>query len=84
MTTIRKRLDRLEGKRPDPAPPLMLDLDPDLAQRIRAAQAAGTFPASLTDADLRAVMAAARSAEPAQAAVTEALRRKHRRMTDDR
>jgi len=55
--TLRRRIDRLEGTRPDPALALDLDLDldPDLAERIRAAKAAGTFPASLSMADLDAI-----------------------------
>lgn len=61
---LSKRIDRLEGTRPTPAQPLDLDLDlaPDLAQRIRDAQAAGTFPASLPTADLKAIVDAAQAA----------------------
>lgn len=61
MTPIRRRIAKLEGARPDPKPPLALDLDPDLAQRIRAAQAAGTFPASLGTGDLEAILDAAKA-----------------------
>ena len=61
--TLRKRIDRLEGARPDPAAPLDLDLAPDLAQRSRDAQAAGTFPASLSTADLAAINDAVKARE---------------------
>ena len=57
--TITRRLAKLEGTRPRPKPPLTLDLDPDLAQRIRATKAAGTFPASLSTVDLHAIWDAA-------------------------
>jgi hypothetical protein len=61
--TLRKRIDSLEGNRPDPAPPLDLDLAPDLAQRIRDTQSAGTFPASLSTADLEAINDAVKARE---------------------
>lgn len=53
--TLGKRLDRLEGtalprlRAPD------IDLPPDLCARINAAQAAGTFPQSLSTDDLMVV-----------------------------
>lgn len=47
------RLARLERTAPAPDAGLDVALDPDLAQRIADAKAAGTFPASLTDADLK-------------------------------
>lgn len=61
---LRRRIDLLESSRPTPARPLDLDLDlaSDLAQRIRDAQAAGTFPASLKTADLKAILDAAQTA----------------------
>jgi hypothetical protein len=57
-SAIRSRLNRLEGRRkalasscaPVPVPY-------DLAQRIRAAQAAGSHPALLSTADLEAIVA---------------------------
>ena len=55
------RIDRLEGNRPkvEAARRLALDLPPDLCARIAASQAAGTFPQSLADADLEAILTAA-------------------------
>lgn len=61
MTPILRRIAKLEGTRPAPTPALVLDLPPDLAQRIRAAQAAGTFPASLGTGDLAAILDAAKA-----------------------
>lgn len=62
---LRKRIGSLEGNLPDPAPPLDLDLDldADLAQRIRDTQSAGTFPASLSTADLEAINDAVKARE---------------------
>ena len=58
--TLHARLAKLERNRPEPfaADGLELDLPPDLCARIAAAQAAGTFPQSLADADLEAIVAA--------------------------
>jgi hypothetical protein len=58
--TLRARLAKLERNRPEPfaASALELDLPPDLCARIGEAQAAGTFPQSLADADLEAIVAA--------------------------
>lgn len=58
--TLRARLARLERNCPEPfaASGLELDLPPDLRVRIGEAQAAGTFPQSLADADLEAIVAA--------------------------
>lgn len=61
MTPIFRRIAKLEGTRPDPLPPLVLELDPNLVQRIRAAQAAGTFPASLGTRDLVTILDAAKA-----------------------
>lgn len=65
--TLRKRISRLEGDRPDlfTAAGIELDLPPDLCARIAAAKAAGTFPQSLADADLEAIVAAADKAKGA-------------------
>lgn len=59
--TLRSRIDRIEATRPKSltCAALELDLPPDLCARIIASQAAGTFPQSLADADLEAIMAAA-------------------------
>jgi hypothetical protein len=59
--TLRARLAKLERNRPEPfaASWLELDLPPDLCARIGEAQAAGTFPPFLADADLEAIVAAA-------------------------
>lgn len=58
--TLRARLAKLERNRPEPlaASGLELDLPPDMCARIGKAQAAGTFPQSLADADLEAIVAA--------------------------
>ena len=58
--TLRARLARLERNRPErfAASGLELDLPPDMCARIAAAKAAGTFPQSLADADLEAIVAA--------------------------
>lgn len=57
---LRTRIDRLEGNRPKAEAGwlLALDLPPDLCARIAASQAAGTFPQSLADADLEAIVTA--------------------------
>lgn len=57
---LRPRLARLERNRPDPFTDSgqELDLCPDICARIFRAQAAGTFPQSLADADLEAIVAA--------------------------
>ena len=59
--TLRARLSKLEQSRPEPfaASGPDLDLPPDICARIAQAQAAGTFPQSLADADLEAIVAAA-------------------------
>ena len=57
-----KRLARLEANRPALDADLPLDLAglaPDVAARIMAAKAQGTFPRSLCDADLHALVALA-------------------------
>lgn len=58
--TLRARLAKLERNRPAPfcADGLEVDLPPDLCARIGKAQAAGTFPQSLGDADLEAIVEA--------------------------
>jgi hypothetical protein len=53
------RIERLEQAHGGPSPELpKLDLAPELLRRIAAAQAAGTYPHALTDADLEAIVAA--------------------------
>lgn len=63
--TLNARLLTLERNRPDPMPGVALDLDlpPDMCTRIIAVKAAGTFPQSLADADLEAIVAAADKAK---------------------
>lgn len=58
--TLRARLAKLECNRPESfaASGLEFDLPPDLRARSGEAQAAGTFPQSLTDADLETILAA--------------------------
>jgi hypothetical protein len=57
--TLRKRIDRLETARPaQPAGTLELDLPRELVVRVEAALVADTFPRSLCDADLQAILAA--------------------------
>lgn len=57
--TLAKRLARLEQASGAPSLELPeLDLAPELLRRIAAAQAAGTYPHALTDADLEAIVAA--------------------------
>ena len=57
--TLRKRLDRLETDRPaQPSGNLELDLPREIAVRVEAALVADTFPQSLCDADLHAILAA--------------------------
>ena len=61
--TLRARLARLERNRPAQSDAgLDIDLAPDLEARVTAAQAAGTFPASLSDDDLLAMQAAIQAA----------------------
>lgn len=57
---LRARIDRLEATcaKAEAGWLLALDLPPDLCARIAASQAAGTFPQSLADADLEAILAA--------------------------
>lgn len=58
--TLRTRLARLERNRPPPRATLpRLDLPPDLFARIEAALLAGSYPQSLSDADMLAIVAAA-------------------------
>jgi hypothetical protein len=55
-----KRLARLEAKRPalGVSPPLdLIGLAPDVVARVMQAKADGTFPRSLCDADLKALVA---------------------------
>ena len=57
-----KRLARVEAKRPSLDADVPLDLKGlprDVAARIMAAKAQGTFPRSLCDADLHALVALA-------------------------
>ena len=57
-----KRVARLEGNRPSLDADVPLDLKGlprDVAARIMAAKAQGTFPRSLCDADLEALVALA-------------------------
>jgi hypothetical protein len=57
--TLRKRLDLLEANRPaQPADTLGLDLPREIAVRVEAALAADTFPQSLCDSDLHAILTA--------------------------
>lgn len=58
--SLRARLAKLERDRPETfaASGLELDLPPDLCARIGKAQAVGTYPQSLCDADLSAIVAA--------------------------
>jgi len=54
-----KRLARLEAKRPAPGLSRVVDmigLAPDLVARLIQAKADGTFPRSLCDADLEALV----------------------------
>lgn len=51
-----KRLEQMQGA---PLPEIPeLDLAPDILLRIAATQAAGSYPQSLTNADLEAILAA--------------------------
>ena len=62
MTILRKRLDWLERNRPvlgANVPPDLKALPRDVAARVIQAKADGTFPRSLCDADLEAVVALA-------------------------
>lgn len=63
MARIVRRIAQLERNRPEPlvspGPGLEFDLLPDICARIMAAKAAGTFPQSLADADLEAIVRAA-------------------------
>jgi len=57
-----KRLARLEANRPAPGaslPPDLVGLPRDVAARVMQAKADGTFPRSLCDADLEAMVALA-------------------------
>jgi len=58
--TLRARLAKLEQARPEPfaASGLELELPPELCARIAQAQAVGTCPQSLCDADLLVIVAA--------------------------
>jgi len=65
---LSKRLARLEANRlaPGALPPLdMAGLAPDVLARITAAMADGTFPRSLCDADLQALLDLANQQEAA-------------------
>jgi hypothetical protein len=58
--TLHTRLARLERNRPalDAVVPFeLIGLAPDVAARFMAAKAQGTFPRSLCDADLEALVA---------------------------
>ena len=62
MNILRTRLARLERNRPSLDADVPLDLKGlprDVAARIMAAKAQGTFPRSLCDADLHALVALA-------------------------
>jgi len=66
MAQIRTRVARLEQARPVPGVnSLGLDLPSETCARIVAAQAAGTYPQSLPDADLLAILHA-HDKEPGQ------------------
>lgn len=57
------RIARLERQRPDfsgVTTKAAIRLEPDIEARVLAAKADGTFPQSLSTADLRALMCAAR------------------------
>lgn len=58
--TLRARLSKLERNRPEPfaTSGLQLDLATDICARIAKAQATGTYPKSLCDADLSAIVGA--------------------------
>lgn len=56
--TLRTRLARLEHTRPPPAALPDVALPVDLCARIYAAQMTGTYPESLCNADLEAIVAA--------------------------
>lgn len=60
MRNLETRLSRLEGNQPHAEAGWLvaLDLPPDLRTRITLSQEAGTFPQSLADADLEAILAA--------------------------
>ena len=54
------RIERLDQARGEPSPELPeLELAPELLERIEAAQAAGTYPHSLSTPDLWAIREAA-------------------------
>ena len=55
--TLERRLARLEASRPIAAPASApLELPHELHLRVMAAMEAGTFPASLSDADLHEII----------------------------
>lgn len=58
--TLRAPIDRLQANRPkvEAGGLLTLDMPPDLCARMQAAMQVGTFPQSLCDADLSAIVAA--------------------------
>jgi hypothetical protein len=58
---LHARINRLEATRPKAisCAELAFDLPADTCARIAAAQAAGTYPQSLSDEDLMAIVAAA-------------------------
>jgi len=62
MNTLRKRIDRIERNRPALSADEPLDmkaLPSDVAARIMAAVAGGTFPHGLSDADVEVAAAVA-------------------------
>lgn len=61
-----ERLERAQGAPLPEMPELELDLAPDVLRRVAVAKAAGTFPKSLPDADLEAILAAADKAKGAR------------------
>ena len=61
--SLRTRLAKLEAVTAPGRSVLELDLPMALTGRVEAAQAAGTFPASLSDDDLTAILHAADAAK---------------------
>ncbi|MEI4235084.1 hypothetical protein [Roseovarius sp. D22-M7] len=61
MARIGARIAKLERIHPAPVAGESLDIDlpPDISARIMAAKAAGTYPQSLADSDLQAIVRAA-------------------------
>jgi len=56
---LRERIERLEATRLETPAGQAIDLPADICARVAASRASGTFPKSLADADLEAIVAAA-------------------------